>query len=150
MCVALGVALGFAGRRRLPHALGALVLAAIVASFVSTPAAWQDAVFLGLWASIALTAASVHLPTTIGPRAAVALSINAGLWAGLATASAGSRLDLMVALPCALICIPAAWAVARGWGLGIKVASSWLIAIAILAAGLTLVPTPGYKPDHMD
>jgi hypothetical protein len=40
--------------------------------------------------------------------------------------------------------------VARKWGIGIKVACSWLIAIAALEIGLNLVPTPGYKPDHMD
>jgi hypothetical protein len=33
----------------------------------------------------------------------------------------------------------------------VKVVSSWLIAVAVLAATLQFLPvTPGYMPDHLD
>ena len=40
--------------------------------------------------------------------------------------------------------------VSRGWGIAVKVVASWLAAVAILATMLSLVPTPGYMPDHME
>ncbi len=149
-CAALGLALAFAPRRAIPLALAALIAAALAASFIPTPPGWQDGIFLALWASIALTAASVHLPKGLPGAAAIGLAVNGGLWTGLVVASAGTRFDLLEALPCSLICIPAVFAVHKGWGIAVKVVASWLIAVAILAASLTLVPTPGYKPDHMD
>lgn len=150
LCAALGLALAFAPRRVLPYAIAGLVLAALAFSFIPVPTAWLDGVFIGLWASLALTAASVHLPQGLGPRTAAALTLNGGLWTGLVVSASGSRWDLTEALPCSLLCLPAAWMVAKGWSVAIKVAASWLIAIALLAAGLSVVPTPGYKPDHME
>ena len=40
--------------------------------------------------------------------------------------------------------------VLRGWSIGLKVLASWLAAVAILATMVSLTPTPGYKPDHME
>lgn len=150
ICAALGFALAYTtpAARRLGLAL--LVVAALAASFLTLPVAWQDGVFLGCWTSVALAALAIHLPRGIGPRLAAVLAVNAGVWAGAVIASAGSRWDLVKALPAVLLCFPAAWLVSTGRGIAVKVAASWLIAIAILAAALPLVPTPGYKPDHMD
>ncbi len=150
LCAALGFALGFAPAKIRPYGVAVLILAALAASFVKTPLAWQDGVFLGCWASVALAAASVHLPKGMGPRLALALSLNCGIWVGAVIATAGKQTDLIKALPCVLVCIPAAWAVGKGWGVAAKVMASWLIAVSILAASLPLVPTPGYKPDHME
>ena len=150
LCAALGFALAYAPRRAWWAALLGLVLAATTATFVPPPLAWRDPAFAGCWASVVVTALCVHLPRGAGPRLAVVLGLNAGLWSGAVIAVAGERLDLVKALPWALLCAPGAWLVASRRGIAIKVAASWLIAVAVLAASLMLVPTPGYVPDHMD
>lgn len=151
LCAALGLALGFAPRRGLALNLALLALVAFGASWLKPPAAWTDAVFMACWVSVVLAAASVHLPGGVGRRLGLVLSINTGLWSGLVVAVAGTRTDLLKSLPWALLCLPSAWMVARRWGIVVKVVSSWLIAIALLAAFLPVTtPTPGYAPDHMD
>jgi hypothetical protein len=150
LCAALGFALAFAPRRTVPVALALTAAAALAASFLGVPLAWQDGVFLGCWASVVVAALSIHLPGGVGPRLALVLAINSGFWVGAVIAAAGSRLDLLKSLPVALLCLPGAWLVSTRKGLAIKVAASWLIAVSILAAALPLIPTPGYKPDHME
>jgi hypothetical protein len=150
LCAAFGLALAFAPRRIFVYALGALILTALAASFLTFPPSWQDGVFLGCWISVVLAALSVHLPPGLNQKLALALAVNCGFWTGAVIAAAGAKTDLFKALPAALLCLPGAWLVSTGRGIAIKVAASWLIAIAILSAALPLVPTPGYKPDHMD
>ena len=150
LCAALGFALAYAPPRAWALSLLALVLVATLVTFIPPPLAWRDPAFVGCWASIVVSALCVHLPRGVGPRLALALGLNAGVWTGAVIAVAGARLDLAKALPWALLCLPGAWLVATGKGLAIKVAASWLIAVALLAASLMLVPTPGYVPDHMD
>jgi hypothetical protein len=85
------------------------------------------------------------------PYVAIALSLNAGLWAGMVSSDSVSRLHSLSALACVLIWIPASVLVARCGTVPVKVASSWIIAIALMAATLQLLPvTPGYLPDHME
>ena len=61
------------------------------------------------------------------------------------------RSDLLKAAPCVLLAMPAAWLIGRKASIAVKVASSWLIAMAVLAALLPFLPvTPGYLPDHLD
>ena len=55
-----------------------------------------------------------------------------------------------MALPWVLVTVPAAWLIAHGRGIAVKIVSSWLIAIALLSAALPLTPTPGYEPDHLE
>lgn len=151
LCAALGLALGFAPRRTWPASLVVLLVIATSVSWIKVPPAWIDGVFAGCWISVVLAAASVHLPGGIGCNTALLLSANTGLWSGAVVAVAGVHIDLIKALPLALLCLPAGWIVSRGWGVGVKVAASWLIAIALLAAFLPVTtPTPGYAPDHMD
>jgi hypothetical protein len=46
---------------------------------------------------------------------------------------------------------PAAWIIEWRKPIVIKVVSSWLIAVAALAATLQCLPvTPGYMPDHIE
>ncbi len=78
------------------------------------------------------------------------LGINAGGWAGATVAIAGTSLDVAKAAPWLALVAPGAWLVATRRGVAVKVVSSWLIAIAVLAAVLPIVPTPGYAPDHME
>jgi hypothetical protein len=100
---------------------------------------------------VAVTAATVHLPRGLTASGAVVLSLNAGIWSGSELALTGSRLDIAKALVCVLLLFPAAFIVDRRAPIAVKVVSSWLIAVAILAATLQfLLVTPGYLPDHLD
>jgi hypothetical protein len=148
---ALGLALAFAPPRARAWGLVLLMATLTALSFVRFSRDWLETAFLGCWASVAVTAAAVHIP--YGPRMAGALllSVNAGIWASAVVALSGTRLDLVEAVPCALLVLPASWLVAKRASIAIKVASSWLIAIAMLAAVLPfLAVTPGYLPDHLE
>jgi hypothetical protein len=81
----------------------------------------------------------------------LAASLNAGFWAGAVIALSGSRLDLLKALPCVLVLLPAASGLRLRATIAAKTVASWLIAMAVLAAALQFLPvTPGYLPDHLD
>lgn len=148
---ALGLALSFAPRRAMAPAAVLAVLAALGASFLRVATSWEDPIFLGCWISVALAAATVHIPGGVRPAWAMILGLNSGIWAGAVIAAAAPRLDLAIAAPAVLLCVPGAWLVTTGRGIAVKVASSWLIAVGVLALCLQLAPTtPGYKPDHMD
>jgi len=151
LCAAVGFALGFAPARARVIALGVLAVIALAVAFAPIPTAWTDGVFLGCWLSVIAAAASVNLPRGVGRGVALGLAVNGGLWSGAVITVAGSRLDLARALPWVLLCWPAAWLVGRRWQLAVKVAAGWLIAVALLSGSLQLlVPTPGYKADHME
>jgi hypothetical protein len=149
--LALGLALVFAPRRAWGLSLLALLVTLGAGAFVRVPQTWLEGVFFGCWMSVIATAASVHLVPGLGARAAVALSLNAAVWASAVVSLSGSRLDLLKALPCVLIVLPASWVVRRFASIPVKIVSSWVIAVAILAATLQLLPvTPGYLPDHLE
>jgi hypothetical protein len=124
---------------------------ATVVAVSPIPRGWLDCVFFGCWLSVAASAATVHLRGGLNAPAALALSLNSGLWSGAVVALAGSHLDLLKALPCVFALFPAAVSVRLRIPIVVKVVSSWLIAMAILAATLQFLPvTPGYMPDHLD
>lgn len=144
------------GRTRL-LAPAVLAVVATAVAFAPIPTAWTEGAFLGCWVSVILTAASVNLPGGVGRLGALGLAANGGLWAGAVIAVAGTRLDLARALPLVLLSVPAAWLASNGgrWAgrgrIAVKVAAGWLIAVALLSGALqVVVPTPGYKGDHME
>jgi hypothetical protein len=147
---ALGLALAFASRGARASSLLALVATLGVFTFLPAPQAWLEGVFLGCWIAVIATAASVHF-RGLGLFAALVLSVDAGIWASAVISLSGSRFDLLKALPCLLIVLPASWVVRRHDSVPVKVVSSWVIAVAVLAITLQLLPvTPGYLPDHME
>jgi hypothetical protein len=149
--VALGLALASAPRSARPWSLLALVTTSGVFTFVPTPQAWLDGAFLGCWIAVVATAATVLLVRGLGLFAALLLSIDAGVWASAVISPSGSRLDVLVALPCLLVVLPASWVARRYDSIPVKVVSSWIIAVAVLAITVQLLPvTPGYLPDHME
>lgn len=151
LAAALGFALSFAPRRSLLVCVPAFAAAALLTTFLSVQAAWQDAMFLGCWTSVVITAAAVHLPGGLNARLALVLALNAGIWCGAVIAAAGTPLDLAKAAPWVLLAVPGVWLVGRRGGVAIKVLSSWLAAVAILGAALQVTtPTPGYVADHME
>jgi hypothetical protein len=130
----------------------ALLASSAVFSVLPIPQNWLEGAYLGFWTTVIATAASVHVARGLKRRwIALALSLNAGAWAGAIVALSGSRLDLLRAAPCLLVLLPAAWVTARHTSIPVKVVSSWIMAIAILAATLQLLAvTPGYLPDHLE
>jgi hypothetical protein len=149
--LALGLALAFAPRCAWRPSLLALLATLGAGALVRVPQSWLEGVFFACWVSVIVTAASVHLGRGLKVWAAVALSLNAAVWASAVVSLSGSKLDLLKALPCLLIVLPASWVVGRYASIPVKVVSSWVIAVAILAAALQLLPvTPGYVPDHLE
>lgn len=149
--IAFGLALAGAPRKYWALSLATLVTTAITFTFAAIPHRWLETAFLGCWISVIVCAAAVHLAHRAGARAALALSLNAGFWAGSVIALGGSACDLLWSLPGVTVLLPAAWIIRRQMPLAVKVASSWLIAIAVLAATLQLLPViPGYLPDHLE
>ena len=147
---ALACLLAFSPRAvRLPAMIAAMITALVVAQVPIAPRA-IEIVFLGCWASTVATAAMVHFRQCVRGPVPVLLGLNAGSWAGATVAVAGTTLDLAKASPWLALVLPGAWLVATQRGVAVKVVSSWLIAIALLAAVLPIVPTPGYVPDHME
>ena len=151
LCLALGLGLASARGKTAVLGLAVLVVTASAVAFVPVPESWSDIVFLGCWMSIIASAAIVYAPWTLEDKAALALSLNGGVWTGALIALAPSKLGLIHALPFSLCAWPGAWARRRGEAIGLKVLASWLIGVAALAATLQFLPaTPGYLPDHMD
>lgn len=145
----LGLALAFASPRTRVPALGLAAVGALAVAQISFPESWREGLFLACWVTVAGAAASVHLPNRVCRQIALPMALWVGIIAGAVTAIAGHTRDVLTGLPALAVLAPAAWLVATGRQIAIKVVTSWLIAIAVLAAALPLTPTPGYVPDHM-
>lgn len=151
LCAALGLALASADRKALQVGIVVFMVVAGGGAWVRLPAGWTDALFLGCWSSTVFNALRVYIARPLSRKSTLLLCSNTGIWAGAVISVAGRKADLLLALPCVLALLPASWAIHRGWGIAVKIVSSWLIAVAILAATLQFLPvTPGYLPDHMD
>jgi hypothetical protein len=155
LCAALGLPLGFTPRQTRLWSVAALLTSALIANVAVAHAhsrsGWADAVFLNSWISVVGSALSVYLPCPVGIFAALALSLNAGIWCGAVNALAGSPIGILESLPAVALLWPIGWAVRCDATLAVKVVGSWLIAMAMLSATLQFLPvTPGYLPDHLE
>lgn len=153
LAAALGLALAFApGRAGWLGVLG-MAIAALIVGQITMAAALRPVAFAGLWISLAATALLVHAPRLLRGAGAALVGLNAGLWIGSVAATAAPRdaagLGLAL-LPAALALPVGRWLVDRGWGIAVKVAASWLLAVGLLAGLVSQTPTPGFAPDHMD
>lgn len=150
ICAALGVALAFARLRTALIALGAFAGLAVLLTLAGLARSALDSIFIGLWLSVIATAALTFVPNRHADRLMLPAGLNAAGWAGALAAVSDRRGDLLVASALLLLFIPARWFRLRGHQIVIKVAASWMIAIASLSLFVSLVPTPGYKSDHME
>lgn len=146
---ALALMLSFATRRATIIGLGACAVAAVIVFLVPLGQP-SPLVFVGLWLSVIVTAGTAYLPTSRWVNLTVLLSSNGGFWIGAYAGTTGPARNLVAGLVVALAVIPGKWLLARKFDMIIKVIASWLIAIAALSMFVSLMPTPGYKPDHME
>lgn len=150
VCATLGLALSFARLRACLIAMSGMAGAALLFTLVGFSPDDSDWIFPGLWLTVIATAVLILVPDRFAERLMIPAGLNAGAWAGAVASVSGRRGDLIVALALLLLFIPARWFRLRGHQIVIKVAASWMIAIASLSMFVSLMPTPGYKLDHME
>ena len=150
LCATVGLLLSFTTQRIAWIGFAGMAVTAWIVSLVTPPAGLANLIFIGVWVSIILTAGLTYLPIAVAQRWAIPFATNAGIMGGALASLSDRKGDLLWALPASLLFIPGRWIVARGYGLGIKIVASWMIAIALLSTFVSLTPTPGYKPDHME
>ena len=150
LCTALALALAKTPLKLSALAIVLLVVAALLCFAVIPTAHWETHAMLGLWVSAAITALLAYLPRGIKRIWVLLASVNAGLWLGVVAHSAGGKIGIASALPFALLFLPASWLLARQFGVAVKIAASWIVAVSILAFMVALTPVPGYAPDHME
>lgn len=149
LSVTIGLTLAFTPARMVMIGLIAFAVAALVG--FDLPVGLSPTVtFIGLWLSMIATAILVYLPAGRWLIAALPLCLNAGFWLGACVGGSDDRTALALGLLPALIAIPAKWLTQRKFDIVFKVAASWMIAIASLSLFVSVIPTPGYKPDHME
>lgn len=146
----LGLSLALAPLRGAWAALAAMAAGALLLALVAVPARLSEAIVIGLLLSVIATAALVFVPRRYADRLVIAAGLNAGAWAGALASVSNQRTGLAPALALGLLFVPARWLPLRQYGIIIKVFASWMIAIASLSLFVSMMTTPGYKPDHME
>ena len=149
MSLSFGLALSFVSVPAVGRGLLAFVLAATLGLLIRVPASLTDGFFVGHWLSVIIIAALAYLPIARTRARVIAVGLYAGLWMGLGASVSGLRPNLLLALLPALVFLPGKWFTGRGYPIVVQVVASWMIAIASLSLFVSLMPTPGYKPDHM-
>lgn len=151
LCAVAGMMLAFLTPRQAAFGVLTLIAVAVLAGTIPLPAAFAEIALAGCWASLLACALCVFWPGVPASWMVLAIAANAGLWAGLVTATEAKPGDLWRALAAVLLVIPAAWAVRRGYAVAPKVVTSWLVAVAVIAAFLPIVTVhPGYLDDHRE
>ena len=150
LCATLALALALAPARIGWLGLAAMVAGALLMSMVPLPADLSDAIFIGLWLSVVVTAVLTYVPRNFADPVMIPAGLNAGAWVGALASVSDMRGSLLPALAAGLLLIPARRFTLHGYHIVIKVIASWMIAIGLLSTFVSLMPTPGYKPDHME
>ncbi len=150
MCAVVGIALTFGHGRGAWLAAGSLAATSVVAWSLPVPGSFEAMILSGLWLSMIVTAALALLPRGFSVSGAIAVGVNGGAWIGALGSLSSSLAQLAIILPLALLFIPGKWISSRGYAIGAKVLLSWMMAVAVLSFFVSLMPTPGYVPDHME
>ncbi len=150
LCTTIAILLSFTSGRLAWYGVAGMTATAVVIALFALPQSLAAAIFVGIWSTIIAAAALTYFPPAIAQRWALPLAVVAGVGVGSLASISGRKGDLLLALPISLLFVPGRWVVSRGYGLGNKIIASWMIAIAMLSTFVSLTPTPGYKPDHME
>ncbi len=150
LCAAVVLALSLATGDAAWRGVAALAAAALIVAFLPLSSGLLEGIFGGLVLSTIVTAALVYLPRGLPNRWAIAAGLNGGAWAGAFASASQSRGQLALAIPFGLIFVAKRWLPSSGYTIVIKVIASWVMAIAALSMIVSMLPTPGYMPDHME
>ena len=123
---------------------------ALAISFVPIADQHRLPIEIALWVSVIATAAVVYLPARHAARVIVPVAINAGGWLGAVAAVDIMRPALIAGVLAATSFVVIRALSSIGSAMAVKVVGSWMIAISTLAVFVSMVPTPGYKQDHME
>lgn len=150
MCAVAGLALTFAEPRAAWVAAAALAATALALWFAPVPATLEGTIRSGLWLSMIVTAAIALLPRGYSTAGAIAIGVNGGAWTGALGSLSSGPGQIAIILPLALLFIVGKWLSSRGYAIVAKVLLSWMMAVGVLSFFVSLMPTPGYVPDHME
>jgi hypothetical protein len=150
MAAAVALALAIPPWRLALGGLAGFAMCALIMGALPVPQGVGSLIVAGFWLSTVAAAALVLIPRALPPALAIAAALNAGVWFGGMASLSGTRLALPLAIPVTLFFVPGRWFMYRRQQIVLKVLSSWLIAVSVLATFVSLVPTPGYVPDHME
>jgi glucose-6-phosphate-specific signal transduction histidine kinase len=146
----LGLALSTASAANAWRAWLAAAVVALTTSFMTVASQHLILVEIVLWLTVVMTATVTYWPERIAARAIVPLAVNAGVWLGAVAAASAMRPAMLAGLTGGLLFLPVQALASRGSAIAVKVVASWMIAIGALAIFVSMVPTPGYKQDHME
>jgi len=151
VAAAFGIAIANVRSEWLWSSIVVFVASAAIVAFAPIPAVWNERTYLACWIVIVACSAGVHLPNALRARVMVVLAVAAGATGGAVAGAANAHAIVASLSLIATTTSLASRAVAQRLPLAPKVVSSWLIAVALLAATLQMLPvTPGYLPDHLE
>jgi hypothetical protein len=151
VAAAFGIAIANVRPEWLWSSIVVFVASAAIVAFAPIPAVWNERTYLACWIVIVACGAGVHLSNALRARVMVVLALAAGATGGAVAGAANAHAIVASLSLIATTTSLASRAVARRVPLAPKVVSSWLIAVALLAATLQMLPvTPGYLPDHLE
>jgi len=151
VAAAFGIAIANVRSEWLWSSIVVFVASAAIVAFAPIPAVWNERTYLACWIVIVACSAGVHLPNALRARVMVVLAVVAGATGGAVAGAANAHAIVASLSLIATTTSLASRAAAQRVPLAPKVVSSWLIAVALLAATLQMLPvTPGYLPDHLE
>jgi len=147
-CTALALALSREQPRHLGLVASLSILAAPAGAQLQGMGGPGSPLAFALWTAMGAAAGLTVLRRVVTWRLLLALGAIIGFLSGAAT---GFTWSLPAALSVMALALPARWLARPGDGIALRVAASWLVAIAILNVALPLTtPTPGYAADHLE
>lgn len=127
--------------------------AALLTTALLAPAMPEHVALTGWGVTLIAVAIAVYAPAIAVNQPILPLlgALAAGAWAGALLAPGGPGIAAAYALVFAGIVAAASLVVNRGWGLALRVATSWAVAVAILVGAMPyFIAHPGYVPDHRE
>ena len=151
VAAAFGIAVANEGSATRWSGMIVFAIAAACGAFAPMPAIGNERLHAACWIAVIACSASLHFPRALVSRASAVLALAAGASGGAAAALASARMTVALLPLIAAATWLAARVAARFVPVAPRVVSSWLIAVALLAATLQMLPvTPGYLPDHLE
>lgn len=150
LAAAAGLAFSLSDHGVAWRAYAAMVALSMLSAFIPIAKSLETAVGYGLILSITATAFIPLYLRRMPASLALVAGANAGLWLGLSGSISSTRGALGMALPLGLLFLPGRWINSRGYGMVLKVFSSWIIAIAALALLQFLLFGQEVGRDHME